>query len=218
MNTNRIRYRQLDYSIDQYRKELGDWDLPNRGCGPTSLAMILANYGIKRDPVEILKKIIVDPNGQFDPTYLAPRGIKPAGLLYCLDRLIKEENMNLTYEIVKVNFEHPEEQYEKIVNNLKNGHMAIVHVGPSIKSKETFSKNGHYLVVSDIDDANQFYVLNPNRIGDHQIGVPFSYDTIICELYGRRESFQFLFIKRKTTDGTKKYPVEKNEKNDKKEE
>lgn len=28
MNKNRIRYRQLDYTIDEFRAELGDWDIP----------------------------------------------------------------------------------------------------------------------------------------------------------------------------------------------
>ena len=41
--------------------------------------------------------------------------------------------------------------------------MAIIHVGPSDNYEGTFSRNGHYLVVSDIDENNNFYVINPDR-------------------------------------------------------
>lgn len=77
--------------------------------------------------------------------------------------------------------------------------MAIIHVGPKDgyeKYEGTFSKNGHYLVVSDVDKDNNFYVINPNKIGDEQVGVPFSFEALIREMYGRQESFNFLFIKK----------------------
>lgn len=199
MNKNRIRYRQLDYMMDEFKDELGDWDIPYRGCGPTSIAIILSNYGIKKEPVELVKKIIVDKDGNFDNTYLKTTGIRHEGLIYCLDRLIHEDKINIEYEIIKINFNNPEEQKQKIINNIKDGNMAIIHVGPKDNYenyKGTFSKNGHYLVVSDVDEENNFYVINPNKIGDEQIGVPFSYECLIREIYGRKESFNFLFIKK----------------------
>ncbi len=199
MNKNRIRYRQLDYNINEFRDKLGDWDIPQRGCGPTSIAIILSNYGIKYDSVEVLKKIIIDRNDNFDDSYLKPKGIDHKGLIYCLDRLIEEDKLNIEYEIIRINFNNPEEQKQKIVNNIRNGNMAIIHVGPMDGYKEyegTFSHNGHYLVVSDIDENNNFYVINPNKIGDKQIGVPFSYESLIREIYGRKDSFNFLFIKK----------------------
>lgn len=157
MNKNRIRYRQLDYTIDEFRAELGDWDIPHRGCGPTSIAIILSNYGIKKDPVELVKKIIVNKDGCLDYTYLKPTGIRHEGLLYCLDRLINEDKINIEYEIVKINFNNPEEQKQQIISNLKNGDMAIIHVGPKNGYENyqgTFSLYGHYLVVSDVDEKN----------------------------------------------------------------
>lgn len=199
MNENRVRYRQLDYTMDEYKEELGDWDIPHRGCGPTSIAIILANYGIKKDPIELVKKIIVNKKGEFDNTYLRPKGINYEGLIYCLERLINEDKINIEYEIVKINFENPEEQKEKIIDNIKNGNMAIIHVGPRegyIEYEGTFSRSGHYLVVSDVDENNNFYVINPNKKGDEQIGIPFSYNTLIREMGGRKKSFNFLFIKK----------------------
>lgn len=73
--------------------------------------------------------------------------------------------------------------------------MAIIHVGPSEISTYTFSKNGHYLVISDIDNSDNFYVINSNKKGDTQLGVPFSYDILIKNMYGRKDSFNFLMIK-----------------------
>ena len=85
---------------------------------------------------------------------------------------------------------------EKIISLMKNGNMAIIHIGPSEESPLSFSKNGHYLVISDIDENDNFYVINSNKIGDNQMGVPFDYDTIIKNMIGRKDSFNFLFIKK----------------------
>ena len=196
MNTNRIRYKQRDfhlYEIDKFTDL--DWSLERFGCGPTSIANILANYGYDVTPVNMAKKILFDEQGKFDEKFLRNRGINDKGLIYCLDRLIQEDKMNIDYEIVKIDFSNPNNQKEKIIDLVKKGNMAIIHVGPSEISPLTFSKNGHYLVISDIDENDNFYVINSNKIGDTQLGVPFEYDTIIKNMTGRKDSFNFLFIK-----------------------
>ena len=187
----------MDYTLDKYKEKLKGWDIPNKGCGPTSIAIILSNYGIKKSPIDIVEKIIIDKQGNFDNTYLSERGTKPEGLIYCLDRLKSEEKINIDYEVIKINNNNPLEQKQKIIDYIKNGNMAIINPGPSENDKEfqgTFSKNGHYLVVSDVDENNNFYVINPNKIGDTQIGVPFTYETLIREIRGRKDRFYFLFI------------------------
>lgn len=196
MNTNRIRYNQRDFHLDEIDKFTDlDWSLERFGCGPTSIANILANYGYDVTPVNMAKKILFDEQGKFDEKFLRNRGINDKGLIYCLDRLIQEDKMNIDYEIVKIDFLNPNNQKEKIIDLVKKGNMAIIHVGPSEISPLTFSKNGHYLVISDIDENNNFYVINSNKIGDTQLGVPFEYDTIIKNMTGRKDSFNFLFIK-----------------------
>ena len=196
MNTNRIRYKQRDFHLDEIDKFTDlDWSLERFGCGPTSIANILANYGYDVTPVNMDKKILFDEQGKFDEKFLRNRGINDKGLIYCLDRLIQEDKMNIDYEIVKIDFSNPNNQKEKIIDLVKKGNMAIIHVGPSEISPLTFSKNGHYLVISDIDENNNFYVINSNKIGDTQLGVPFEYDTIIKNMTGRKDSFNFLFIK-----------------------
>lgn len=196
MNTNRIRYKQRDFHLDEIDKFTDlDWSLERFGCGPTSIANILANYGYDVTPVNMAKKILFDEQGKFDEKFLRNRGINDKCLIYCLDRLIQEDKMNIDYEIVKIDFSNPNNQKEKIIDLVKKGNMAIIHVGPSEISPLTFSKNGHYLVISDIDENNNFYVINSNKIGDTQLGVPFEYDTIIKNMTGRKDSFNFLFIK-----------------------
>ena len=196
MNTNRIRYKQRDFHLDEIDKFTDlDWSLERFGCGPTSIANILANYGYDVTPVNMAKKILFDEQGKFDEKFLRNRGINDKGLIYCLDSLIQEDKMNIDYEIVKIDFSNPNNQKEKIIDLVKKGNMAIIHVGPSEISPLTFSKNGHYLVISDIDENNNFYVINSNKIGDTQLGVPFEYDTIIKNMTGRKDSFNFLFIK-----------------------
>ncbi len=196
MNTNRIRYKQRDFHLDKIDKFIDlDWSLERFGCGPTSIANILVNYGYDVTPIDIAKKILFNKHGKFDSTFLRNRGINEKGLIYCLDRLIQENKMNINYEIVKIDFSNPNNQKEKIIDLVKKGNMAIIHVGPSEISPLTFSKNGHYLVISDIDENDNFYVINSNKTGDDQLGIPFDYDTIIKNMTGRKDSFNFLFIK-----------------------
>lgn len=197
MNTNRIRYKQRDFHLKEIDKLTDlDWRLEKYGCGPTSIANILINYGFKVNPIDMAKKILFDKNGNFDATYLRNKGINNKGLVYCLERVIEEDKFNISYEIVKIDFSNPNIQKQKVIDLMKQGNMAIIHVGPSEISPLTFSKNGHYLVISDIDENNNFYVINSNKIGDEQLGIPFDYDTIIKNMTGRKESFNFLFIRK----------------------
>ena len=197
MNNDKIRYKQSDFHLDELDIYTDlNWNLEKYGCGPTSIANILVNYRYDINPIDVVKKILFNKQGQFDNTYLRNRGINEKGLIYCLDRLIQEEKINIEYEIVKIDFSNPNSNKEKIINLVRKGNMAIIHVGPSEISPLTFSKNGHYLVISDIDENDNFFVINSNKIGDEQLGVPFDYDTIIKNMFGRKESFNFLFIKK----------------------
>ena len=197
MNTNRIRYKQRDFHLKEIDNLTDiDWSLEKYGCGPTSVANVLKNYGFDVNPIDMANKILFDSDGNFDTTYLRNKGINDKGLIYCLERLIKEDKFNITYNIIKIDFSNPNNQKQKVIDLMKQGNMAIIHVGPSEISPLTFSKNGHYLVISDIDSDNNFYVINSNEIGDNQLGVPFDYETIIKNMTGRKESFNFLFIKK----------------------
>lgn len=197
MNQKRIRYRQEDYILDGYEKELKGWTIARFGCGPTSIATILANLGYQVDPVDVTKKILINENLEFDRTYLKERGISNQGLIYALNRFVKEDNFAIDYSIKKIDFNNPNVQKDEIIQMFKEGYMAIINVGPSEISPDTFSKHGHYLVISDVDENEKFYVLNPNKIGDTQIGIPYDYETIIKNMYGRKDTFNFLFIKNK---------------------
>ena len=60
MNKNRIRYRQRDFHLTEIEDQQLDWSLEKYGCGPTSIANILINYGYSFNPVDIAKKILFD--------------------------------------------------------------------------------------------------------------------------------------------------------------
>lgn len=194
MNKNRIRFRQLDYELNEFKNDIGDWSIPKRGCGPTSVAIVLANYGYNVTPIDIAKIILTNDKGIFTNRFISIGGICNDGVLYALDK------MKMQYEIIKIDFNNPISQKSKIISNLKKGNMAIIQVGPEkgdVNFQGTFSKNGHYLVVSDIDENENLYVINPNAIGDNQIGIPFTYEDIVREMYGRRDKINFLFINKK---------------------
>ena len=194
MNKDRIRFRQLDFELNEFQNELGEWSIAKKGCGPTSVAIVLANYGYNVTPIDITRIILTDESGKFTNRFISVGGICNDGILYALDK------MKVQYEIVKIDFNNPISQRSRIIENLKKGEMAIIQVGHEegdTNFQGTFSKNGHYLVVSDIDANENLYVINPNVIGDNQIGVPFTYDDIVREMYGRRDRINFLFIKKK---------------------
>ena len=102
------------------------------------------------------------------------------------DKSRKRKKKNLTKKLSILN----------VYINFKLSKVSNSRVGPSEISPLTFSKNGHYLVISDIDSDNNFYVINSNEIGDTQLGIPFDYETIIKNMTGRKDSFNFLFIKK----------------------
>ena len=60
MNKNRIRYCQRDFHLAEIEEQQLDWSLEKYGCGPTSIANILINYGYSFNPVDIAKKILFD--------------------------------------------------------------------------------------------------------------------------------------------------------------
>lgn len=74
--------------------------------------------------------------------------------------------------------------------------MALVLVGPKGKNEHprTFSNYGHYIPITSVNHLkNEFYVANPNKIGDQQIDTTYSYETIIENLYSN--TFDLLMVK-----------------------
>lgn len=198
MNKDRIRFRQLDFELKEFKDELAEWSIAKKGCGPTSVAIVLANYGYNVTPIDIARIILTDESDRFTNRFISVGGICNDGILYALDK------MEIKYEIIKIDFNNPISQKNKVIDNFKKGNMAIIQVGPDKEEENTdfqgtFSKNGHYLVVSDIDESENLYVINPNAVGDNQIEMPFTYDDIVKEMYGRRDRINFLFIKKKET-------------------
>ena len=77
----------------------------------------------------------------------------------------------------------------------------LFHGGSKYKEYNSYNENNKkYGTVEHYEKENDnFYVINSNKIGDNQMGVPFDYDTIIKNMIGRKDSFNFLFIKKEKT-------------------
>lgn len=182
-----IRFKQYEYTEPI---ESTNWIIKKNGCGPTSLAIILASLGYNEDPISISKKMLFNEYGFLSDGYF--KGINGVSIIYCLNKLI-EEKMDIEYKIMKINYENPEFMKQTIINMIKDGYMAIIGVGPHAN---IFANEGHYIVITSLNkENNEFYVANSWYEGDSQIDVTFSYEQIVKEIY--RDNFDFLMIRKK---------------------
>ncbi len=182
-----IRFKQYEYTEPI---ETTNWIIKKCGCGPTSLATILASLGYNEDPISISKKMLFNEYGFLSDGYF--EGINGVSILYCLNKLI-EENMDIEYKIVKINYNHPELMKQTIINMIKDGYMAIIGVGPH---PNLFAEEGHYIAITSMNEENnEFYVSNSWYEGDKQVDVTFSYEQIVKDIY--RDNFDFLMIRKK---------------------
>ena len=181
------RFKQYEYTESL---ENTNWIIKNNGCGPTSLATILASLGYDEDPISISKKMLFNEYGFLSEGYF--EGINGVSIIYCLNKLI-EEKMNIEYKIIKINYNRPELMKQTVIDMIKEGYMAIIGVGPH---PNMFAQEGHYIVITSLNkDNNEFYVSNSWYDGDVQIDVTFSYEQIVKDIY--RDNFDFLMIRKK---------------------
>ena len=195
-----IRYKQYMYGDVQ---GIHNWRIDNQGCGPTTIAIILSSLGYNLTPEDIAKRMLLDEYGNQIDFYndLANnrKGTRDIGYIYLLNRLIEEQICDINYVLIKLSYEHPELKKEQILDMIMNEYMAMVCVGPwNNNYPKTFSNGGHYIAITSVNSSNnEFYVANPNKLGDTQVDKTFSYDTIVSNMY--TNSFDFLMIKNKKT-------------------
>ena len=194
-----IRYKQYMY---QKVKGIHNWRIDKAGCGPTVIATILSSLGYNLTPEDIATKLLLDDYGNqldfYNDLDNNKKGIREIGFIYLLNKLIEEEICHIKYKLIKISYEHPEIKKELIIDMIKNEYMAMICVGPRNKDyPKTFSNGGHYIAITSVNHMNnEFYIANPNRLGDTQIDQTFSYETIISNMY--TNSFDFLMIKNQT--------------------
>ena len=191
-----IRYKQYLY---QEVKGIKNWRIDNQGCGPTSIATILSSLGYQLTPEDIAQKLLLDEYGNqidfFNDLENNKKGIRDIGFIYLLNKLIEEKICDISYSLIKLSYEHPELKKELILDMIKHEYMAMICVGPwNDHYPKTFSNGGHYIAITSVNSSNnEFYVSNPNKIGDSQIDTTFSYETIVSNIY--TNCFDFLMIK-----------------------
>ncbi len=195
-----IRYKQYMYGDVQ---GIHNWRIDNQGCGPATIATILSSLGYNQTPEDIAKRMLLDEYGNQIDFYndLANnrKGTRDIGYIYLLNRLIEEQICDINYVLIKLSYEHPELKKEQILDMIMNEYMAMVCVGPwNNNYPKTFSNGGHYIAITSVNSSNnEFYVANPNKLGDTQVDKTFSYDTIVSNMY--TNSFDFLMIKNNKT-------------------
>lgn len=197
------RYMQYMYTDIEGQDGIPNWELQNFGCGPCSMATILSSIGYNIDPIEVAKLMLLDEFGNAVDFYTNKEngrmGTSTLGFLFLLQELIRTKGFNLEYQLVKFSYEHPELKKEQIIEMIKYDYMALILVGPKgkIEHPRTFSKYGHYIAVTSVNNLNnEFYVANPNRTGDTQVDTTFPYETLIANMY--TNTFDFLMVKNKS--------------------
>ena len=186
------------YVQDDYPLNFGEfpetWRCETHGCGYTSLANCLYNLGFDVDPIATAKMIFLDKDGNFDATYLVGNGTRYEGIIYALDRYINEMKFPIEYYRMIVNFDHPEDQRKELEDNLKNGYLAIIQIGPEDIPGQ--APRGHYSVISDVDDEGNFYIIDSDKNMAHtHMTTPFKYEFILKSLYGKRDKLNILFVR-----------------------
>lgn len=197
------RYKQYMYSDAKGQDGIPNWELQNFGCGPSAMATILSSIGYNLNPIDVAKLMLLDEYGNSIDFYTnkvnGRLGISTLGFLYLLQELTNTKGFNLEYQLVKYSYEHPELKKEQIIEMIKYDYMALILVGPKgkLEHPKTFSNYGHYIAVTSVNSINnEFYVANPNKTGDKQIDMTFSYETLISNMY--TNTFDFLMIKNKS--------------------
>ena len=191
-----IRYKQYTYGG---LENIKDWRIDSHGCGPTTMATILSSLGYNLTPEDIAKKMLLDEYGYpmdfYNDRTMNRLGTRDIAFIYLLQRLNEEQICNVSYKLIKLSYEHPELKKELVFDMIKNEYMAMVCVGPWKETYlKTFSNGGHYIGITSVNLQNhEFYVTNPNKLGDSQIDCTFSYETIVENMYPN--CFDFLMLK-----------------------
>lgn len=185
-----VRFKQYEYTE---ALENSGWVIKRNGCGPTTLATILASFGFDEDPISVAKKMLFNEFGFLSNGYF--EGLNGVSILYCLNKMIKD-GMELEYEIVKINYDFPNLMKEKITQLIKDGAMVMVGVGPQ---PNLFANEGHYIAITGVNSqTGEFYVSNCWYDGDGKNDETYSYDQIVECIY--RDNFDFLMIRKKAED------------------
>lgn len=202
------RYKQYMYSAIEGADGIPNWELQDFGCGPTSMATIISSLGYDIDPIEVAKTILQDNYGNPLDFYTNKAkgrlGLTTLSFIYLLQELALSKRANLEYQLVKYSYVAPYQKKSQVLEMLEAEYMALVLVGPKVRINhpKTFSNYGHYIAITSVNKNNdEFYVANPNKIGDSQIDSTYSYETLIANMYPN--TFDFLMIKNKNKVLTK---------------
>lgn len=196
------RYKQYMYSSIEGEDGIPNWELQDFGCGPTSMATIISSLGYDIGPIEVAKTILQDNYGNPLDFYTNKAkgrlGLTTLSFIYLLQELVLSKKVKLEYQLVKYSYINPSLKKSQVLEMLSEDYMALILVGPKGRTNHprTFSNYGHYIAVTSVNKTNnEFYVANPNKIGDTQIDSTYSYENLIANMYPN--TYDFLMIRNK---------------------
>ncbi len=194
------RYKQYTYSDIEGKDGIEGYELNNFGCGIMSFSTIISSLGYDFDPVTLARILLLDEFGNLLDFYTnkdkGRLGLTTISFIYLLQELKNRYKLELEYELVKISYMHPELKKEQILDMISNEFMALILVGSNGRKNfpATFSSYGHYIALTSVNKKkHEFYVANPNKLGDTQIDSTYSYDVILSNMY--TNTFDFLMVK-----------------------
>lgn len=177
--------------------EKPEFDFEHQGCGPCAVASILATFGYDVSPYDVANLIMFDNNGNTSE-FWSGKGFFAPGVKLGVEKLIKDPKYDLKIKDIAIDWNDQYALKDHITQLIKDGWMGIINVGKENDSPRTFHNGrGHYLVVSGVSKSGEFYVINPNEIGDDQIDKTFTFEIIVDNICGRKSVINFLMIRRK---------------------
>lgn len=196
-----VRYKQYMYSDIEGECGIPGFELNNFGCGITAIASILSSLGFDLDPVSVAKIMLLDDNNNPLDFYTNKEkgrmGLTTISFIYLLQELKNRLKLELEYKLVKVSYTRPELKKDEVIEMISNEFMSLILVGArgKIEHPRTFSNYGHYIALTSVNNkTHEFYVVNPNKLGDTQIDTTFSYEEILANMYSN--TFDFLCVRK----------------------
>ncbi|MCL1876764.1 C39 family peptidase [Candidatus Saccharibacteria bacterium] len=173
------------------------FDFLHQGCAPCSVASILATFGYDISPYDVANLMMFDDGGNVSE-FWSGKGFFAPGVKLGIEKLVKDSKYDLEIKDILIDWEDQYALKEQITGLVKNGWMGLINVGKENDSPMTFhTGRGHYLAVSSVSKSGEFYVINPNEIGDNQIDKTFPFEILVDNIRGRKSVVNFLMMRRK---------------------
>ena len=148
-----IAYDQSDYRDVRFCGRSGPLssnNIESSGCGVTAIAIVISSY---------------ENNNKYDPPYMSEQArighYCGNGIYGTLAGIFWNQAAAFGYSVLNVG-KYSSTDLNLVLSHLASGHMVITNVGPG-----TFTRGGHYIVLTGVDPVRQkVYVTDPYDRGN----------------------------------------------------